>query len=122
MDDNKEILELLLNTFKRMCDFIETTDGIGCIKCPCREECILKCGDTNFRHFVPMVENIKDVLIEGYMIHNFINHYFEGYYENGHPRLTPFKEDAVIFSFEDVKTNLSKLHSMGYTGLSITEE
>jgi hypothetical protein len=60
--DEKKILELLFNTFVKMCDYIETTDEIGCIKCPCKEECILKGDNTDFKYFKPVVESIKKKL------------------------------------------------------------
>ncbi|WPC39903.1 hypothetical protein [Clostridium sp. JS66] len=58
--DDKETLELLFNTFVKMCDFIETSDNIGCEKCPCKNECILKGDNTEFLNFKPMVESIKN--------------------------------------------------------------
>ena len=59
MDNEKEILELLLGTFIKMCDFIETSNEIGCSNCPCKEECILKGDKTKFLQFKPVVESIK---------------------------------------------------------------
>lgn len=54
-----------------------------------------------------------------YVIYNFINEYLEGYFDSGNPSLTCFKDSAMLFTFEDAKEHLEKLHKMGYTGLDI---
>lgn len=56
---SRKILDLLFITFVKMCDFIETSEEIGCGKCPCKEECILKGDKTEFLKFKPMIESIK---------------------------------------------------------------
>lgn len=56
-----------------------------------------------------------------YIIYNFINHYYEGDYDNGMPELTPFLEDAILFNLSQVKIQLAKLHEMGFTGLDYKE-
>ena len=60
--DDKKALELLFNTFIKMCDYIETADEIGCVKCPCREDCILKGSNTDFKYFKPMVDSLTEKL------------------------------------------------------------
>lgn len=57
-----------------------------------------------------------------YYITNFINEYFEGYYENTNsPKLTCFEDDAIQMNEESVEKELGKLHKLGYTGLKKIE-
>ena len=62
MVDEKQILDLLFNTFVKMCSYIETNNEIGCRNCPCKEEYILKGKNTEFKYFKPVIENIKKKL------------------------------------------------------------
>lgn len=60
-EDDIRTLELLFNTFVKMCDFIEQDLDIGCVKCPCKDQCILKGDNTEFVKFKPMIEKIKSL-------------------------------------------------------------
>lgn len=57
--DEKKMLDLLFDTFLKLCDFVEETEGMGCEKCPCKEECILKGDKTDFVYFKPVIESVK---------------------------------------------------------------
>jgi len=39
---DKSTVKELIDSFIKICDYIETTDGIGCIKCPIFNECFHK--------------------------------------------------------------------------------
>lgn len=56
-----------------------------------------------------------------YIIYNFLNEYLDGYFDSGNPSLTCFGDSALKFKLDEAESHLTKLHSMGYTGLKIKE-
>lgn len=39
---NKDIVKEVVDSFLKICDFIEKSEGIGCIKCPVQNDCFYK--------------------------------------------------------------------------------
>jgi len=39
LSKREKVIREIVDSFKKMCDYIEQTDGIGCGKCPVYKEC-----------------------------------------------------------------------------------